>query len=84
MHWLAAAGSVTTRGINWESIATLVTAIIVVVGAITGYVGRQITNSVTNLGDRLEAKLETKERVSQIDRRLTVLETRANVTKRSR
>jgi hypothetical protein len=75
--WLAS--SVTTTGINWESVATIVTAIVVVLGAVTGYVGRQITKSVTALGDKLELKLETKERVNEIDRRVTILEAREAV-----
>lgn len=68
------ATSVTTTGINWESVSTIITAIIVVMGAVTAYVGRQITNAVNALGTKLELKLETKERVSEIDRRVTILE----------
>ena len=71
---IIAVATVHTSGINWESVATIITAIIVVSTAITGYVGRQITHAVTDLGDRLEAKLETKETVARIDTRLTVLE----------
>jgi hypothetical protein len=66
--------TVHTTGINWESIATIVGALIVVVGAIVTWIGNSIKGAVNNLGDRLEAKLETKESVSRLATRVSVLE----------
>lgn len=70
------AASVTTTGINWESVLTIVSSIIIIIGAITAWVGRQITHAINDLSDKLEAKLETKETVSSINVRLTSLETK--------
>lgn len=72
---IAAAQSVTTTGINWESVATVVTCVFVVVGALTAYVGRQITNAINALSDKLESKLETKDNVNSINIRLSQVET---------
>lgn len=68
------AASVTTTGINWESIATLVTAIIVVVGAFTTWISRQITHAINDMSDKLQAKLETKDAVAAINTRLFAVE----------
>lgn len=67
--------SVTTTGINWESVATVVTCVFVVVGALTAYIGRQITHAINDLSDKLESKLETKDTVNGINIRLTQVET---------
>ncbi len=66
--------SVTTTGVNWESIATLVTAIVVVVGAFTTWIGRQITHALNDLSTNLQAKLETKDAVQAINSRLLAVE----------
>lgn len=66
--------SVTTTGVNWESIATLVTAIVVVVGAFTTWISRQITGAVNNLSEKLEAKLETKDTVNALNLRVSKIE----------
>ena len=67
--------SVTTTGVNWESIATLVTAIVVVTGAFTTWITRQITHAINELSVNLQGKLETKDVVNQINLRLTGVET---------
>lgn len=66
--------TVHTSGINWESVAVIVSAIVGCVGAFTAWVGRQITVSINHLSDTLMAKLETKENVTAINLRLTTLE----------
>ena len=68
------AASVTTTGINWESVATLVTAIIVVVGAFTTWISRQITHAINDMSDKLQSKLETKDAVAAINTRLLTVE----------
>jgi hypothetical protein len=66
--------TVHTSGVNWESVATIVTAIVVVLGAVTAWIGRQISHAVTDLSDKLEARLETKETVTAIHTRLSIVE----------
>lgn len=70
--------TVHTSGINWASVLTLVSSIVVLISIIVGtfvrYLTRSITSAVNNLSVVLEAKLETKEKVAQIDRRLTIVE----------
>ena len=66
--------SVTTTGVNWEQIATLVTAVVVVVGAFTTWIGRQITHAINDLSANLTAKLETKDAVAGINARLQAVE----------
>lgn len=68
--------SVHTTGINWESIAVIVTAVLTIVGAFTGWIGNKIRNAIENQTSMLEAKLETKEKVASIDRRLMHVEDR--------
>lgn len=72
------ADSVTTTGINWESVLTVIastaTCVIVVVGAFTAWVGRQITHAVNDLSDKLTARLESRDVVQGINLRLTSVE----------
>jgi predicted PurR-regulated permease PerM len=66
--------TVHTTGVNWVSVITIITGVVVIVGAFTGYIGTRITNAVNNLSDTLQLKLETKERVNEMDNRLSVVE----------
>lgn len=69
-----AVGSVTTTGVNWEQILTLLSAIIIVVGAFTTWISRQITHAINDLSSILQAKLETKDAVQAINMRLAAVE----------
>jgi len=71
--WLAEA-TVKTSGVNWESIAVIATAVLAIFGAFTSWIGRQITHAINDLSDKLLSRLETKETVNSIERRVTVLE----------
>lgn len=65
---------VKTTGINWESVTTIAASVIIIVGTITGWFTRQITNAIANLSKELQLKLETKDVVNGINLRLTSVE----------
>jgi trans-2-enoyl-CoA reductase len=64
----------TSTGLDWATIATLITATVVVVGAFTTWIGRQITHAINDMSDKLTAKLETKDAVAAINSRLQAVE----------
>jgi hypothetical protein len=73
--WLAdVTQTVHTSGINWESVAVIAGVILAIITAVTGWIGHQITNAVSDLSEKLELKLESKDKVSTIDLRLTQVE----------
>lgn len=69
------ASSVTTTGVNWESVTTIAASVIIIVGAITGWFTRQITHAINDLSRDLTQRLESKDVVNGINLRLTSLET---------
>lgn len=93
--WVAS-GPVTTTGINWESVGAIAAIMGIIVGFMTWWVTHRdrrqrvagerveqaITDAVNHLSDVLMAKLETKEKVSQISERLARLEGAAGSAQR--
>jgi hypothetical protein len=78
---VTAAAAVHTTGINWESIAVIAGVIVAALGFITNRQEKRstsietaITTAVRNLAIVLEAKLETKEVVSNLRERIVRLE----------
>lgn len=74
---LVADATVHTSGINWESLITVISAIVVavsvIVGGFTRYQSKIISAAVDRLGERLESKLETKEKVAELAREVSEL-----------
>lgn len=82
--------------INWQSIGAIAAVLAIFLGLMTWYLTRrdtrqaaqneaikqEIADAVGHLGERLEAKLETKETVSRISERLARLEGAAGMPNR--
>lgn len=66
--------TVHTSGINWESIAVIATAVLAIVGAFVTWIGNRITHAINDMSVQLQLKLESKEVVSGIDKRLIRVE----------
>jgi hypothetical protein len=69
-----ASPAVHTTGINWESIGVIGGLIIGIMSAVGQWVRRTVKGSVQELGDLLNAKLETKESVAQLRTKVSLLE----------
>jgi hypothetical protein len=61
--------AVHTEGINWESVAAIVSIVITVVGGIFGIIARMVSNRITTAIDRFRIEV-----VGQLDTRLTRVE----------
>lgn len=73
MNYLAEA-TVHTSGLNIESIVVTASIILGIVGSFVTWIGNKITRAINDMSEKLQAKLESKEVVQQINNRLTRVE----------
>jgi hypothetical protein len=79
-----AEATVHTSGINWESVSVTIASVATIMGLVTGWVGNRIKVAINQQTEMLEAKLESKETVASIDRRLTRVEDRLRIREAGR
>ena len=67
-----------TTGINWQSVLTMISSIVLLITVIIGGFLRQqskaIGNAVDNLANKLESTFESKEKVGNLAARVSFLE----------
>lgn len=85
---MVTATSVTTTGINWESVLTIILGIVslvsIVIGAFLRQQSKAIANAITNQTSMLESKLETKENVNTLRTQLANLRAEFDASQRRR
>jgi prophage DNA circulation protein len=76
--YIVAIEPVRTTGINWQSVLTMISSIVLLITVIIGAFLRQqskaIGNAVSNLADKLESTFESKEKVGNLAARVSFLE----------
>ena len=70
MIWLLAETTVKTSGINWESVAAIVTCVVTVMTVLFGVFARLVSGQITSSIDRLRIEV-----IAVMDKRLAIVET---------